>query len=115
MLPSGLRSNQGEPLRQSDSTLRPKKYCVVKSLDVSAAQTLSGVLAMCAMFALTSLDAQRYESLFGSGSSQYCRPTDSLLVENDETTRDIAADRVSKLINTDKIDMLAALLSRNYS
>src|SRR5258708_1695680 len=45
-VPSGLRRIQVEPFFQSDSTVRPKKYCTVNSLDVRAAQTFCGVLAI---------------------------------------------------------------------
>jgi hypothetical protein len=41
-----MRKSHGEPRFQSDSTLRPKKYCPVNALEVSASQTFSGAAAM---------------------------------------------------------------------
>jgi hypothetical protein len=39
--PSRIRKIHSDPLFQSDSTVRPKKYCVVKSLEVSPAISLA--------------------------------------------------------------------------
>jgi len=44
--PSGIRRIHGEPVFQSDSTVRLKKYCLVNSLAVSAAHSFSGVVAI---------------------------------------------------------------------